>query len=185
MLILSASLGIIRDVEDKTMVRLKLTSMSVFDYLLGNTAVQLVIGILSFGLTYWLAVQLGFKSQGSVGLVLLICSLTILSMIAICLLLVAYCKTATMVMIVGNFPLFILMFFTGSMIPMPRNEIFTGFALNDLLPPTHAVIALNKVFTFGATIYDIRYELFMLTILTVIYYIIGVYLFRLKHLLKA
>jgi ABC-2 type transport system permease protein len=185
MLILSASLAIIRDVEDKTMIRLKLTKMTVFDYLAGNTFVQWVIGVLSFGLTYWLAVELGFNSKGSPILVLLVCSLTILSIIAVCLILVAYCKNATMVMIVGNFPLFILMFFTGSMIPLPRNEIFSGFAINDLLPPTHAVIALNKIFTFGSGLKDISYEITMLIILTIVYYSIGIYLFRKNHLLKA
>jgi ABC-2 type transport system permease protein len=185
MLILSASLSIIRDIEDKTMIRLKLTKMSVFDYLLGNSFVQWVIGVISFGLTMWLAILLGFNSQGSTTLILAVCSLTILSIIAICLILVAFCKNATMVMIVGNFPLFILMFFTGSMIPLPRNEIIAGFALNDILPPTHAVIALNKIFTFGAGLKDIRYELFMLAILTIIYYAIGVWLFKKNHLLKA
>jgi ABC-2 type transport system permease protein len=67
---------------------------------------------------------------------------------------------------------------------MPRNEIISGFALNDILPPTHAVIALNKVFTFGASFNDIRYEIIMLTILTVIYYAIGIYFFRKEHLMK-
>jgi ABC-2 type transport system permease protein len=126
MLILSASLAIIRDVEDKTMIRLKLTKMTVFDYLVGNSFVQWIIGVLSFGLTYWLAVELGFNSQGSPILVLLVCSLTILSIIAICLILIAFCKNATMVMIVGNFPLFILMFFTGSMILYPEMKYFPG-----------------------------------------------------------
>jgi ABC-2 type transport system permease protein len=185
MLILSASLAIIRDVEDKTMIRLKLTKMTVFDYLVGNSLVQWLIGVLSFGLTYWLAVRLGFHSQGSAFLVLLVCSLTILSIIAVCLILVSFCKNATMVMIVGNFPLFILMFFTGSMIPLPRNEIISGFAINDLLPPTHAVIALNKIFTFGADLKDISYELVMLVILTAIYYAIGIYFFKRNHLLKV
>ena len=185
MLILSASLAIIRDVEDKTMIRLKLTRMTVFDYLVGNTIVQWVVGVISFALTLWLAILLGFNSQGSAFLVLLVCSLTILSIIAICLILVAFCKTATMIMIVGNFPLFILMFFTGSMIPLPRNEIIKGFAINDILPPTHAVIALNKIFTFGARLKDISYELLMLLILTISYYIVGIYLFRKRHLLKA
>jgi ABC-2 type transport system permease protein len=185
MLILSASLSIIRDVEDKTMIRLKLTKMTVFDYLAGNTIVQWIIGVLSFGLTFLLAVQLGFHSQGSALLVLLVCSLTILSILAICLILVAFCKSATMIMIVGNFPLFILMFFTGSMIPMPRNEIFSGFAVNDLLPPTHAVIALNKIFTFGAGLKDILYELMMLLVLTAIYSSIGIYYFRKNHLSKV
>jgi ABC-2 type transport system permease protein len=185
MLILSASLSIIRDIEDKTMIRLKLTKMTVFDYLLGNTFVQWLIGVLSFGLTMWLAIILGFNSQGSTILILLVCSLTILSVIAICLILVSFCKNATMVMIVGNFPLFILMFFTGAMIPLPRNEIISGFALNDILPPTHAVIALNKIFTFGARIQEIRYELLMLAILTIFYYSIGIWLFKRNHLLKT
>jgi ABC-2 type transport system permease protein len=182
MLLLSASLAIIRDVEDKTMIRLKLTKMTVFEYLTANTIVQWMIGVLSFGLTYWLAVLLGFNSQGSAQLVLLICSLAILSIIAVCLILVAFCKNATSVMIVGNFPLFILMFFTGSMIPLPRNEIIAGFALNDLLPPTHAVIALNKIFTFGAGFREISHEVIMLIVLTVVYYLIGIWLFKKKHM---
>ncbi len=182
MLILSASLSIIRDVEDKTMLRLKLTRMTVLDYLIGNTLVQWLIGMISFGLTIWLANSLGFNSAGSIGLVLLVCSLTILSIIAISLIMVAFCKNATMIMIVGNFPLFILMFFTGSMMPLPRHELFAGFALNDLLPPTHAVIAMNKIFTYGSGLKDISYELYMLLGLTVVYYALGVVLFRKKHL---
>lgn len=185
MLILSASLSIIRDVEDKTMVRLKLTKMTVVDYLVGNTIVQWVIGVLSFGLTIWLAVKLGFNSQGSTLLVLLVCSLTILSIIAICLILVAFCKNAAMVMIIGNFPLFVLMFFTGSMIPLPRNEIIAGFAINDILPPTHAVIALNKIFTFGAGLKEIAYEITMLAVLTVIYFAAGIYFFRKNHIIRV
>ena len=184
MLILSASLSIIRDVEDKTMIRLKISKMTVFDYLIGNTIVQWMIGILSFALTIWLSILLGFHIQGSVWLVLLVCSLSILSIIAICLILVSFCKNATMVMIVGNFPLFVLMFFTGSMFPMPRNEIIAGLAWNDLLPPTHAVIALNKIFTFNAGFTEIGYELMMLLILTVAYYSIGFYLFKRNHLDK-
>ena len=184
MLILSASLGIIRDVEDKTMIRLKLTYMTVLDYLIGNTLVQWLVGMVSFGITLWLAKVLGFQSVGSLWLVLLVCSLTILSIIAISLILVAFCKNATMVMIVGNFPLFILMFFTGSMMPLPRHEVFAGFALNDLLPPTHAVIAMNKIFTYGSTFNDISGELFMLSALTVFYFVLGIVLFRKKHLIN-
>jgi ABC-type multidrug transport system permease subunit len=71
------------------------------------------------------------------------------------------------------------------MIPLPRNELFTGFALNDILPPTHAVIAMNKIFTYGSGINDIRHELIMLTILTLVYYSVGVYFFKKKHLLHA
>jgi ABC-2 type transport system permease protein len=182
MLLLSASLAIIRDVEDKTMLRLRLSRMTVFDYLAGNSFVQWIVGMISFISTYLLALALGFHSQGSMWLVILVCSLTILSVIGICLILVAFCRNATMVMIVGNFPLFILMFFTGSMIPLPRNEIIAGLAWNDFLSPTHAVVAMNKIFTYGVSLADLRFEISMLLILTVVYYTIGVYLFKKRHL---
>lgn len=185
MLILSASLIFIRDVEDRTMLRLKISRMTVFDYLLGNTVVQWGVGIVSFILTYVLAIMLGFTSQGPIWLVLLVCSVTILSIIAISLILVAFCKNAGMVMILGNFPLFILMFFSGAMIPLPRNELIAGFALNDLLPPTHAVIALNKIFTYGAGFSDILYELAMLLILAMVYFACGIVLFKKNHLKAA
>jgi ABC-2 type transport system permease protein len=185
MLILSASLIFIRDVEDRTMLRLKISRMTVFDYLLGNTLVQWMVGITSFVLTLLLAMMLGFSSQGSMWLVLLVCSVTILSIIAISLILVSFCKSAGMVMIIGNFPLFILMFFSGAMMPLPRNEIIAGFALNDLLPPTHAVIALNKIFTYGAGLKDILYELTMLTTLTLLFLAIGSILFNKRHLNTA
>jgi ABC-2 type transport system permease protein len=74
------------------------------------------------------------------------------------------------------------MFFTGSMIPLPRNEIIAGFALNDLLPPTHAVIALNKIFTFGTGFREISHEVIMLIVLTVVYYSLGIWLFKKKHM---
>lgn len=185
MLILSCSLAFIRDVEDRTMLRLKLSRMTALDYLVGNTLVQWVIGIVSFALTLWLAMALGFNSMGQIWAVLATCSLTILSIIAISLILVSFCKNASMVMIIGNFPLFILMFFSGSMMPLPRHELFGTFALNDLLPPTHAVMAMNKIFTYGTGIQGLGYELGMLLALTTVYYAIGIYLFNRKHLKNA
>jgi ABC-2 type transport system permease protein len=68
------------------------------------------------------------------------------------------------------------------MFPLPRHELFAGFALNDLLPPTHAVIAMNKIFTYGSGLKDISHELLMLSGLTVVYFVVGLVLFQKKHL---
>ncbi len=50
--------------------------------------------------------------------------------------------------------------FIGAAFPLPRFTLFTlfgrGFALPDLLPPTHAVVALNKIFTLGAGLGEAR-----------------------------
>ncbi len=74
------------------------------------------------------------------------------------------------------------MFLSGAAFPMPRANLFTllghGFALPDLMPPTHAVIALNKIFTLGAGQGDVTFELSALTVLTVLYFEVGVWFFR-------
>ena len=74
------------------------------------------------------------------------------------------------------------MFLTGAAFPLPRNNLFTlagrGFALPDLLPPTHAVIALNKIFTLGAGPDQVAFELAALSLLSAAYFGMGVWLFQ-------
>ncbi|MCP4197815.1 MAG: hypothetical protein GY762_11760 [Proteobacteria bacterium] len=57
-----------------------------------------------------------------------------------------------------------------------------GFHLVDLLPPTHAVTALNKVFILGAGLGDAAFELAVLVTLSVLYFGLGVWLFQRMHL---
>jgi len=54
----------------------------------------------------------------------------------------------------------------------------------DFLPPTHAIIALNKVLTLGAGLKDVAYELILLLILSALYLAIGVFLFNKYRLHK-
>jgi ABC-2 type transport system permease protein len=78
------------------------------------------------------------------------------------------------------------MFFSGSIFPMPRITLFTLFGHPvgpfELLAPTHAVNALNKVFTLGAGLAEVWYELAALTLLSAIYFAVGVWLFKRAHL---
>ena len=78
------------------------------------------------------------------------------------------------------------MFMSGAAYPIPRMLPFTiagrTVGLNDILPPTHAVAALNKVMTLGAQFQDVAYELGMLLVLSLIYLAVGVVLFRHRHM---
>jgi ABC-2 type transport system permease protein len=69
---------------------------------------------------------------------------------------------------------------------MPKVSLFTlaghDFGPYDILPPTHAVVALNKVLTLGAGLDEVAFELSALTILSVLYFVIGVLLFKRVHL---
>jgi ABC-2 type transport system permease protein len=186
MLLLPASISMVNEIEHKTMIRLKLSKISAFEFLTGISAVQLIIGIVSIALALLVAVGLGFEYAGSLFHVFMVAVLSSISIIAISLILAAFTKTATEVLIVGNFPFFLLMFFTGVAIPIHPKELFSvaGYpiTLQGLMSPTHSVTAMNKIMIMDMDFANILPEISALVVLTVIYFTIGVWLFWRRHM---
>jgi ABC-2 type transport system permease protein len=182
MMVFQASMLVARESEGGKIIRLRLAGISSFEMLGGMSAWLVVVSTLSVVLTYLTALVFGFHSQGPVLLALLISIITSVSIIGIGMIVASFARSVTQAFVIANFPLGFLMFLTGSIFPLPRANLFTlfghPFALNDLLPPTHAVIALNKIFTLGADLSDVWFELTMLTILTILYFSVGVVLFK-------
>lgn len=182
LMVFQAAMTPARDIESGAMRRLRLTSLTAFDYLGGTS---LWLGLVSVGaviLTFVTAVALGFRSQGPLWLAILVTAVTSLSIIGIGLIVACFSKTVSQAFVIANFPLGFLMFLTGAAFPLPRMNLFTlagrSFALPDLLPPTHAVVALNKIFTLGAGLDQVAFELTALTLLSVLYFGLGVWLFQ-------
>lgn len=188
MLIFTTALPLVREREDKTLRRLRLSSMNAFELLGGVSLAQIVIGTMAILLTFLSAWILGFHSEGSFWLAILIGVLTAGSAIAVGLITACFCKNATAVLTIGTLPFFLFMWFTGAAMPLPRIELFTfasrNFAINDLLPPTQAVIALNKVLSFGASLADVWFEISLMLVLSAIYFIIGVIIFQKTQMQK-
>jgi len=186
MLLLPASISIINEVENKTIIRLKLSKITALEFLTGISVVQLIIGIISIALALLVAVGLGFEYAGSLFNVFIIAILSSVSIIAISLILAAFTKTATEVLIVGNFPFFLLMFFTGVAIPINPKELFSiaGYpiTLQGLMSPTHSVSAMKKIMIMNMGFIDILSEITALLVLTTIYFAIGVWLFWRRHM---
>lgn len=186
MLMFSATIAMVAEVENKTMVRLKLSQVSTMEFLSGVSLVQVMVGLVSIVLTLLVAVWLGFDYTGSLGLMFLLAVLTSLSIIAFSLILAAVTKTVNEVLIVGNFPLFLFMFFTGAAFPLKGHELFTvaGYpvTLQGLMSPTHAITALKKVLIMNMGLQDIIPEITALVILIILYFLIGVWGFKKRHM---
>lgn len=186
MLMLSASSAMVYESENKTLGRLKITRVSTAELLGGISVIQLLVGIISVALTLITALLLGFRYEGSLVLVLLVSVLTSLSIIAFCLIIAAFSKTVTQVLIVGNFPLFVFMFLSGAMFPIQTKTwcAVAGYEISliSLLSPSHAVSALNKVLFMQEGFSSIIPELSSLLILSLIYGIIGSWLYYRRHL---
>lgn len=186
MLIFLAAMTVAREVERGTLRRLRITPMSAFDLLGGISLAITLVGTLSVIMTFMTAQALGFHSQGPIWAAMLIGAVTSLSVIGIGMLTACFAQTVSQAFVVANFPLGLLMFFSGAIMPMPRVTIFTiagqPIGLYDFLPAAHAVAALNKILTLGAGLHEVAYELIALAALSLLYLGAGMYIFQKKFL---
>jgi len=186
MLMFSATIAIVAEVENKTILRLKLSRLSTFEFLSGVSVVQILVGLVSILLTLAVALSMGFNHAGSLLMLVFIAILTSISIIAFSLILAAVTKTVNEVLIAGNFPLFLFMFFTGAAFPLEGKALFNvaGYPISvqGLMSPTHAISALKKVLIMEMNFADIIPELISLLLLTVLYFAIGVWAFRRRHM---
>jgi ABC-2 type transport system permease protein len=186
LLIFLAAMTVAREIETGSLRRLQLTPMNAFDLLGGMSLALVFVGITSTLLSFGVAILLGFQSQGPIWVAILVGAITSLSIIGLGMVVACFSRTVSHSFVVANFPLGLMMFFSGVIYPLPRITLFTiaGHAVGpyDILPPTHAVAALNKVLTLGSGLDEVAFELIALTILSIIYFLVGAWLFQRIHL---
>lgn len=187
MIIFSASAAIVREPETRTLERLKISRLTSLEFLGGTSLVQIIISLLSLALALLTAIALGYTLiPGTFGFILLIAFLTTLSMISFSLIVAAMCRSIKEVAIIGTFPLFLLMFFTGAAFPISGGKLFSigsyEVMLNDILSPTFAIEAFNKVLIRGEEIRDTIPEMIALVVLTIFYFVVGTWLFKRRHM---
>jgi ABC-2 type transport system permease protein len=186
MLMFTASIAFVREPEQRTMIRLKLSRIKNWELISGISIVQVLIGFIAIMLSLIAAALLGFEFSGSWALFILTTFLTSVSIIGFSLIIASFTRTVNQVLVVGNFPLFLFMFFTGAMMPVHGPTLFTfasyDFTLPGLMSPYHAVRALRKISLFGSGMQEIWPELLSLAAITIIYFMIGGLLYRKRHL---
>jgi ABC-2 type transport system permease protein len=189
LLIILASMTVAREIETGVLRRLQLTLMTAFDLLGGISLALVLVGAAGVGLSFAVALALGFHSQGPLWVAIVVGAVTSLSVIGIGMVVASLTRTVSQAFVVANFPLGLMMFFSGVIFPLPAVKLFTiaghAISLYDILPPTHAVVALNKILTLGAGLSGIAFELTALLVLSLLYFVIGAWLFGRLHLRSA
>jgi len=186
MLMFSGAIAFVVEPEKRTMLRLKLSRVSPLTFITGITIIQVLVGLVSILLTLGTAYLFDFDFSGSFWLFLLVCILTCLSVIGFSLILAGITKSVNEVLVVGNFPLFLFMFFSGSMFPIHGATLFAfggyDFTIPGLMSTYHGIEALKQVLIFQAGIGEIWPQLVSLTGLTVVYFLIGYWIYRRRHM---
>ena len=187
MMMFSASAAIVREPEIQTLKRLKLSRLSALGFLTGVSLVQIIVAAISLLLALLTAVGLGYEIiPGTLWYLILVSFLTSLSVIAFSLIFAAFCRSIKDVAIIGTFPLLIFMFFTGAAMPLSGGTLFTigsfEFNINGILAPSHAISALNKVLVMGHEPARAVSDIIALVILTIIYFLLGVWIYNRRHM---
>jgi ABC-2 type transport system permease protein len=189
MILFTAAASIIKEIDRGTIIRLRLSRLTSFEFLCGISLVQVIITVIAMALTLLAALALGYKPAGSMIDVLFIGVLASLSIVAISLIVSSFLTTIFDLMTIGCFPFFILMFFSGGMFPLPQINLFTMgghvFNITDILPTSHVVSAFNKIMNFGLGLTDVSFEILAILVLTGIYFAVGVWLFQRRHMNAA
>jgi ABC-2 type transport system permease protein len=182
LLIYQTSMTVAREIEGGTVRRLQLTPMTAFDLLGGISISQVLIGVSAVTITFLSAVAMGFHSEGPLWIAILLGALTSVAMIGVGLVVACFARTVARAFMVANFPLFLMTFFSGMFMPISAPALVTiggrTIRLLDFLPPTFAVTALNKITALGGGLQDIAFELAALSVLAVVYFLAGVWLFQ-------
>jgi ABC-2 type transport system permease protein len=186
MLMFTAAASLIKEKDKGTIIRLRLSNMTPLEWFSAVSLTQIIIGLLAMLLTFLTAVALGYHASGSLSAMMVVGLLSSLSIVAISLLVAAFLRTIFDLLTIGCFPLFILMFFSGGMFPMPTLRLFTvgsrSVSINDFLPTTHTISALGKVLNHEAGLGDVAFELGAILVLTVVFFAAGVWLFTRRHM---
>jgi ABC-2 type transport system permease protein len=186
MMMFQAAMAVAREIESGTLQRLRISRLAAWEFVGGTTAWLVLIAIVEVLVAFGAAVAFGFRSQGALWIAILVGIITSFSVIGVGMVVASFSKTVSQAFVVANFPFGFFMLLSGAAFPVPMGRWFTflghDFNFADLLPPTHAVAALNKVFTLGDGVGEIGFELVALGLLSVLYFGIGVWLFRKLHL---
>ena len=189
MLLFTAAATLIKEKDKGTIVRLRISNMTATEWLVALSLSQVVIGLLALGLAYLTAIALGYRATGSLMAVAVVGVLSSLAVIAISVLVAAWLRTIFDLMTVGCFPFFILMFFSGGMFPIPTISLFSlggrSLNVNDILPTTHSITAFGKILNQGAGLGDVVFEMTAIVVLTVFFFVSGIWLFTRRHMRAA
>ena len=189
MLMFTAASSFIKEKDKGTIIRLRISNMTTFEWLTAVSLTQVILGLFAVALTLVTAMALGYEISGSLVPLTVISLVSCLAIVAVALVVADSLRTIFDLMTIGSFAFLILMFCSGGMFPLPQLRVFAVgnrvVNVNDILPTTHSISALNKALNFGAGLSAVAIELGAIGVLTIALFASGTWLFTRRHMRAA
>jgi ABC-2 type transport system permease protein len=188
LLIPQTALLIGREVRTGTIRRLRLSGMHAIHYLSGVTLAQLALATVQIGLLLAGLAVCGFDLRTSLGASLLVTLIVAFSAIGLGLLTGCFIHNDSQAVNLGSVVTMLVVFASGSFFPLPLPPLFqiAGHSIGvfDFLPPTHGMLALQQTVLYGADPGRMAFRLGAATILSVLFFLIGVWVFQKRVMQK-
>jgi len=185
MMIFSAGASIVREIEKDTITRLSLSRLKSSEFMTSLSLNQIIIGLLCLLLTLFAAFSIGYKTSGSILLFLLAGILTCFSVISISIITACFIRTMFGLLTLGCFPFFIMVFFSDCFFPLPKIDLIkiagNQVYLTDILPTATGTRVFNEILNHNCGFSDILFELIWILALSLVYFFIGIWLFKRKY----
>jgi ABC-2 type transport system permease protein len=189
LLVVTTAQILVRERVNGTLRRLRLTSLSAWDLLLGVTLAQMAVALVMVPFTFGAACLMGFQGQGSLLLAMVVGLLLNLGTVGLGLIVACFVRSESEAANLGATVGVLMVIVSGAMYPMPDAPLLTlagqTVQVYDLLPPTHATEALQQVLLFGEGAGAIGYELAGLSILSGLFLAVGAGLYQRFQLHKT
>lgn len=184
MLAINVATILTREVENGTLNRLKLSKMTSFDFLFGGLLPWSLVVVAQVLILFAVAIGIGFHWQGSINSIVLAVIIGVIGGIAsisLGMIIAAFAKNPPQASQLGTLIAVPVSFLIGAFIQLPQvvigNLMGQQVQIYDILPWTHVLNALRDVLTNGGGWDSVAYQVSWAVILTVILFVIGVFLF--------
>lgn len=189
MIIPQTAMLVAREQRWRTLHRLRLTRLSTWELLSGIGLAQMVIAVLQVLVVFLAALAMGFHSQGSLLLAVVIGLVICLSAIGQGLIVAAFVENDSQAANIGSTLTMLQVFLCGAFYEMPPLTLFTvsghQVGLFDVFPATHGLLALQQVFNYGASLSQVAFRLGAALVLSALYLAAGVAIYHRQHMRSA
>jgi ABC-2 type transport system permease protein len=181
LLIPQTALLIGREVRQGTLRRLQLTRLQPIDLLGGIGLAQMAVAAVQVVVMFAMALAFGFHNRGSLVLATAIGLVLSFGAVGQGLVVACFIHNDTDALNTGSTVSMLQVFLSGAFFAMPSPTLFTLFGHQvgalDFLPSTHGMLALQQVLSGGAGLGQVAFRVGAALILSVLYFLLGVWIF--------
>ncbi|GAP22060.1 ABC transporter permease [Leptolinea tardivitalis] len=171
-----------REIRTGTIKLLQMSPLTTAEWFTGISLAQLTAAAIQMVLMLAMAKLLGFHTQGSFWLAMLICLILSFGSIGLGLLTACLIHNDSEAVNTGSVFSMVQVFLSGAFFPFNSSTLLTisghQMGIFDLIPATHGMMILRQSLVSGAGFSEIAFRTLCMTVLSLLFFVLGIIIFN-------